>query len=227
MKKILVLATVIVTAGAANAQTGYYVSAKLGAGDTTTYVDHNDKLGDVLAENCGIGCKYGDSGLLWEASVAAGLDWTPGEMYVEKNQYDWFHLRLEAEFGYNNYREDGKLRQNYVVTDKIKLKYDRFFMLVNGYADFRIADVVPYVGLGMGYSVGKEEIKMKGAHVESGKASNHIDDDGIIYAVHFGVGYKYSDITTLDLGARRIYAPAEDGGRYILDTIRLGARFRI
>ncbi|MBO7509127.1 MAG: porin family protein [Alphaproteobacteria bacterium] len=229
MKKILVLATAILVTNAANARTECYVSAKLGAGDTTTYVDHNDTLGDALVkmseeETGNDGYRYSDSGLLWEASVAAGLDWSPGKMYVKKNPYDWFHLRLEAEFGYNNYRETGKLRYDYTITDKIKIEYDRFFMLVNGYADFRIDDVVPYVGLGMGYGLGKEEIRITNEH---GRFSDYLDDDGLIYALHAGVGYRYSDITTLDLGFRRVYAPAEDGGRYIFDTLRLGARFRI
>lgn len=224
MKKFLLLFAMICVTGVANAQTEYYVSAKLGAGDTTIWVNNDDKIGDWLEEQSGPGYKYSDSGLLWETSVAAGLDWAPGKMYVKKNPYDWFHLRLEAEFGYNNYREKGKLRYDYVITDRIKLKYDYFFALVNGYMDFRIDNVVPYIGLGAGYSFGWEEIKLSNT---SGKYSDSVDDNGVIYALHAGIGYKYSDITTLDLGYRRVYAPTEDDGTYVFSTVRLGARFRI
>lgn len=227
MKKFLLLVGMICVTRVANAQTEYYVSAKLGAGDTTIYVNDDDKIGEALVKQLGSGYKYNDSGFLWEGSVAVGLDWAPGKMYVKKNPYDWFHLRLEAEFSYNNYHESGKLRQNYVLKDEVKLKYYQFFALASGYADFKIDDVVPYVGLGIGYSFGNGEIRISGDDVLDNKASNAIDDDGVIYALHAGVGYKYSDITTLDLGFRRVYAPAEDGGRYIFDTLRLGARFRI
>ncbi len=227
MKKFLLLFGMICVTGVANAQTEYYVSAKLGAGDTTIYVNDDDKIGDALVDaynkHDGDGYKYNNSGLLWEASAAVGLDWVPGKMYVKKNPYDWFHLRLEAELGYNNYREKGKLRQNYVLKHEVELKEDHFFALLNGYADFRIDSVIPYIGLGIGYSLGNEEVQVS----EPDGYSNAVDDDGVIYAVHAGVGYKYSDITTLDLGFRRVYAPAEDGGRYIFDTLRLGARFRI
>ena len=227
MKKFLLLVGMICVTRVANAQTEYYVSAKLGAGDTTIYVNDDDKFGDYLVDTFeeidGDGFKYNDSGFLWEMSAAVGLDWAPGKMYVKKNPYDWFHLRLEAELGYNNYHETGKVRQNYTLKDRVKLTEYHFFALANGYADFRIDNVVPYIGLGIGYSFGNEEVKISGAH----EFSNAVDDDGVIYALHAGVGYKYSDITTLDLGFRRVYAPAEDGGRYIFDTLRLGARFRI
>lgn len=228
MKKFLVIIGVIFIANVANAQVGYYASAKVGAGGATIYVDDDTRLGDWLVEvseqaSGHRGYKYSDSGLLWEISAAVGIDWTPGKMYVKKNPYDWFHLRLEGEFGYNNYREEGKLRYDYTVTDRIKIKYDHFFILANGYADFRIDSVVPYIGLGVGYGLGKEEAILNNdeSHSES------IDDSGIIYALHAGVGYKYSDITTFDLGYRRVYAPAEDDGQTVFNTIRLGARFRI
>jgi opacity protein-like surface antigen len=229
MKKFLLLFGAVFITNVANAQTEYYVSGKVGIGDTTIYVNDNDKLGDYLVnvseENTGlVGYQYNDSGLLWEISAAVGLDWSPGKMYVKQNPYEWFHLRLEGEFGYNNYHEDGRLRYDYAITDRIKVKTGHLFALVNGYADFRIDRVVPYIGLGIGYGFGNEEIKISN---EFGDFSNSVDDSGVIYAVHFGVGYKYSDITTLDLGARRVYAPTEEDGMTIFDTIRLGARFRI
>ncbi|MBO4480859.1 MAG: outer membrane beta-barrel protein [Alphaproteobacteria bacterium] len=229
MKKFLVLICLVLVTNVANARTEYYTSVKVGAGDTTIYVNDDDKLGDYLIkvseENTGLnGYKYSDFGLLWEISAAVGLDWAPGKMYVKKNPYDWFHLRLETEFGYNNYRENGKLRYDYTITDRIKVKYDHFFALLNGYADFRIDNIVPYVGLGVGYGFGKEEIKVTNEH---GRYSDSVDDSGVIYAVHLGVGYKYSDITTLDFGVRRVYAPTEDDGMDVFDTVRLGARFRM
>lgn len=226
MKKILVLAAMVLITNVANAQTEYYVSAKLGGGDTTIYADGDTKVGDYLVDTFnaldGAHYRYSNSGFLWEGSVAVGLDWSPGKMYVKKNPYDWFHLRLEAEAGYNNYREDGKLKENYVVKHDVEIKYDHFFLLANGYADFKIDSVVPYVGLGIGYSFGKEEVTIKDIDY-----SDSIDDDGVIYALHAGVGYKYSDITTLDLGYRRVYAPTEGDGLNVFSTIRLGARFRI
>ena len=224
MKKILLLISVILVTNAANARTEYYASAKFGVGDTTIYVNDDDKLGEYLVDVSGDGYKYSESDLLWELSGAVGLDWSPDPMYVTKSPYEWFHLRLEAEFGYNNYREDGKLRYDYTVTDKTEIKFDHFFALVNGYADFRIYKVVPYVGLGIGYGFGKSEMKIKN---EFGGFSDSVDDNGILYALHAGIGYKYSDITTLDLGYRRVYAPTEDDGMNIFSTIRLGARFRI
>ena len=229
MKKIILLTGIVLVTGVANAQTEYYTSVKMGMGNTTIYVNDDDKFGDWLVkiseESAGHGgYRYGDSSFLWELSAAVGLDWSPNKMYVEKNPYDWFHLRLEGEFGYNNYRENGKLKYDYTITDTIKLKYDYFFALANGYADFRIYNIVPYLGLGIGYCFGKEEVKL---HNGLGDFTDSLDNDGIIYALHLGVGYKYSDITTFDLGARRVYAPQEDDGKAIFDTIRFGVRFRI
>lgn len=220
MKKILLLISMVLITNIANAQTEFYTSVKVGAGDTTIYVDDDTKLGDYLEEQSGSGYKYSDSGLLWGISAAVGLDWSPTKMYIKQSPYDWFHLRLEGEFGYNNYREDGKLRYDYMITDEIKEKYDQFLILANGYADFKIDNVIPYVGMGIGYGLSKEEMKIN-------ESSDSVDDSGVVYALHLGIGYKYSDITTLDFGVRRVYAPTEDDGRYIFDMIRLGARFRI
>ena len=156
MKKIFCCLVMILVTSVANAQTEYYTSLKVGMGDTTIYVNGDDKLGNSLEELTGY--RYSDTGLLWEVSASLGFDWSPGKMYVTKNPHDWFHLRLEGEFGYNNYRENGKLRNNYTVADRIRVKYDNFFVLANGYADFRIDRFVPYFGLGIGYSFGNEEI---------------------------------------------------------------------
>ncbi len=227
MKKILVPAAAVLIVNVASAQTEYYVSAKLGGGDTIIYAHGDTKVGDELVDafdqEYGVPHKYSNSGLLWEASGAVGLDWSPSNMYVKKNPYDWFHLRLEAEFGYNNYREDGKLKQNNIVQHDVEIKYDHFFMLANGYADFKIDSVVPYVGLGIGYSFGKEELTIRNL----AEYNESIDDDGILYALHAGVGYKYSDITIVDLGYKRVYAPKEGDGLDVFSTIRLGVRFRI
>lgn len=229
INKFLLFTGMVLITNVANAQTEYYTSVKVGAGDTTIYVNNDDKFGDYLVkvseENSGNkGYTYDDNGLLWELSAAVGIDWSPNELYVKQNPYSWFHLRLEGEFGYNNYRESGKLRYNYTVTDEIKIKYDHLFAIANGYADFRIDKVVPYIGLGVGYSFGNEELKLNNNFGESGDSA---DDSGFIYALYLGVGYKYSDITTFDLGVRRVYAPAKHDGLDIFDTIRLGTRFRI
>jgi opacity protein-like surface antigen len=223
MKKIVLLTSVVCITNAANAYTEYYVSAKADFGDTTIYADDDTKIGDYLAQTLGTGYKYDASGFLWGISPAVGLDWSPNSMYVAQNPYAWFHLRLEGEFGYNNYREDGKLRYDYEITDEIEIKLDHFFMMANGYADFRINKVVPYFGLGIGYSFGKEGWTLSGNHEGSDSAS----DNGFLYGLYAGVGYKFSDITTFDLGYRRIYAPAEDDGMYVFSGVRLGARFRI
>ena len=232
MKKFLVLVGMLLVTNVANAKFEHYASVKLGIGDLTMYTHGHHELGDdlvdIFEEETGLpGFKYSDMGWLWDGSAAIGFDWSPGKMYVKKNPYDWFHLRLEGEFGYNNYRGNGKLRQNYEVRDKTKVKYDHFFALVNGYADFRIDDFVPYFGVGIGYSTGKKELQIRGVDVIGGKASNNINDDGLIYALHLGLGYKCSDITTLDFGVKKVYAPAEDNGMDVFDTVRLGARFRI
>lgn len=211
MKKFLFLIAVILISNTANARTEYYAALKVGAGDTTIYVDKNTKIGDFLVEN--LGGNYEASGLLVEISPAIGVDWA-------MNLYGWFHLRLEGELGYNHYSEDGKLKQGYVVKDNAEIKLNQFFALVNGYADFRIDKIIPYVGFGFGYGFGKDEITIN-------NINDSIDDSGIIYALHLGAGYKYSEITTFDLGLRRVYVPTEDDGKYIFDTIRLGARFRI
>lgn len=222
MKKLLFLTSMILITNVANAETEYYAAMKMGIGDATIYVNSDDKLGDYLvriseAESGLNGYNYDASGLLWEVSPAIGVDWA-------MNLYGWFHLRLEGEFGYNRYHEKGKLKYNYAVTDRTKVELNQFFMLVNGYADFRIDKVVPYIGLGLGYGFGKDELTISN---EYGDFSDSINDNGIIYALHLGVGYKFSEITTFDLGLRRVYAPAEDKGSYIFDTVRLGARFRI
>lgn len=222
MKKILLTLCLVLATSVANARVEYYASVKMGLGDTTIYVNDDDKLGDFLA---GPGHRYDGSGLTWELSPALGLDWSLDNMYVKHNPYGWFHLRLEGEVGYNHYHEDGKIKDDsYTVTDKIKVKMDQFFLLANGYADFRINKVVPYVGLGLGYSFGKQEIVVSNA---GGEYSDFVDDNGIIYALHLGVAYKYSEITTVDFGYRRVYAPTEDDGLNIFGTLRLGARFRI
>ena len=217
MKKILLLISMILITNVADARMEYYASIKAGAGDTTIYVDGDKKIGDYLVKELeiyrGPGLQYDDSGLLWEISPAIGIDWA-------MNLYGWFHLRLEGELGYNHYREDGTVKKDYAITDRVKVKSDQIFLLANGYADFRIDKVIPYVGLGLGYGFGRDGITVDNLHEST-------NDSGIIYALHLGVGYKYSDITTFDLGLRRVYVPVEDDGQYDFDTIRLGARFRI
>lgn len=225
MKKILVLIGMIFITCAANAQVEYYTSVKLAVGGTTIYVDDNQKLGDYLATVSGAGYKYDGSGLLLGISPAVGIDWSPNKMYVNQHPYGWFHLRLEGELGYNRYDHDGKLRYDYQITDEINVKLNHLFALANGYADFKIDKVVPYVGLGVGYSFGKAEVTV--VNDEYGERSDSDDDSGFIYAMYLGVGYKYSDITTFDLGYRRVYAPTRDDGLYVFSTLRLGARFRI
>ena len=235
MKKVLLLLSMVFVTSAADAKIEYYTSMKAGVGDTTIYVHGNTKQGDYLVdvfeENFGIGYKYDSSGLLWEISPAVGIDWSVNNVYGSPDMCDtpcgWFHLRLEGEIGYNNYRENGKLKQNYIVADKIETKYDYLFLLANGYADFRIDKFVPYVGLGLGYALGREEITIHGNQAGLEEFNDSIDDSGIIYALYAGIGYKHSDITTLDLGYRRLYAPMEGDGMNVFSTIRLGARFRI
>ena len=226
MKKILGLTAMVLISGVANASTEYYVSAKVGAGDIIMYADGNTKASDFLVETFneldGARYKYSSSGLLWDASAAVGVDWSLATMYVKKSPYDWFHVRLEGEFGYNNYRENGKLKDNYVVKHEVEINYDNIFILANGYADFRINKIVPYLGLGLGYSFDKKEL-----NVTDLDFNNSVDDSGIIYALHAGVGYKYSDVTTLDLGYRRVYAPSEGDGLDVFSAIRFGIRFRI
>lgn len=229
MKKIFVLLSMILVMNTANAQIGYYASVKAGAGATTFYVNDDDKLGDYLVKdfkNNGLNVdKYTDSGLLWEMTASVGVDWAPSNMYVKQNPYDWFHLRLEGEFGYNSYHEDGDLKYDYMTTGSVKLKQNYFFALANGYADFRIDNFIPYIGAGIGYGFGNEEVKVK--YESQPEISNSADDNGIIYALHCGAGYVYSDKTTLELGFRRVYMPLEDDGMNIFDSVRLGVRFRI
>lgn len=222
MKKILLLLGAILITNAANAKSEYYASVKIGVGDTAIYQD-DMKLGDYLVKvvkDFNDGSVYDASGLLLGVSSALGIDWSPNSMYVTQNPYGWFHLRLEAEFGYNNYRQDGKIRHDHEITDAIKIKFNDFFLLANGYADFHIDRVVPYIGLGLGYSFGNQEWTVDGDVYP-------LHDNGLLYALYAGVGYKYSDITTFELGYSRIYAPAKDDGLYVLGSVRLGARFRI
>ena len=225
MKKILLLTSMIFITSVANAaQTEYYAAVKTGVGDTTIYVNGDTKLGDYLVSESGNGYKYDASGILWGISSAVGIDWSLNTMYTTQNPYGWFHLRLEGELGYNNYSESGKLKYDYAVTDRIKVKLNQIAFLANGYADFRIHKVVPYIGLGFGYSFGKAELTLSN---EYGEFNNSVNDNGILYGFYLGVGYKYSDITTFDLGYKRFYAPTEDDGKYVFDSVRLGARFRI
>lgn len=230
MRKFMLLTGVVLITNVANAQTEYYASAKIGMGDATIYVDKDTKIGDSLANAFNselAGHNYDGSGFLWGLSAAAGIDWSPNSMYVNQNPYSWFHLRLEGEAGYNNYSESGKIRRDYTVVDDVDVNFNTFFLFANGYADFRINKIVPYIGLGLGYSFGKEELTVTGNNLIGGSVSDSISDNGMLYAFYLGVGYKYSDITTFELGARRVYAPAEDDGKYVFDSIRLGARFRI
>lgn len=224
MKKFLLLTVMALITGAANAQTEYYAAVRGAVGDTTIYVDGDTKLGDYLVSESGDGYKYDASGILWGISSAVGIDWSPNSMYVNQNPYGWFHLRLEGELGYNNYSESGKLKYDYTVTDKVKVKFNQISFLANGYADFRIHKIVPYVGLGVGYSFGKAELTLSN---EYGEFNNSVNDNGILYGFYLGVGYKYSDITTFDLEYKRFYAPTEEDGKYVFDSVRLGARFRI
>jgi len=219
MKKILLLTGMIFITDAALARsvhTPIYVSIKAGLGDTTIYVDNDTKLGDFLVEDSGNN-KYDASGLLTEFSTAFGVDAT-------MNSGGWFHLRLEGELGYNYYYENGNIKDYYTVTNEIKVKLNQFSVLVNGYADFRIDNVTPYIGIGLGYGFGKNEITVSNT---LGEFRESATDNGILYALHLGMAYRFSDVTTLDLGARRVYAPAEDDGQYVFDSIRLGLRFRI
>lgn len=229
MKKILVIAGLIFTSGAANAKVESYASIKTGFGGATLYVDGDTELGDWLVElsnaNTGTdGYKYGSTGLLWELTGALGVDWTPGNAYDIRNQNQWFHIRAEAEFGYNHYRQDGKLKYDYTVSDTVTINFNQMFLLANGYADFRIDKIAPYVGLGVGYTFGTNEISLRNAYGEFNDSAN---ENGVIYALHLGMGYKYSDITTFDFGARRVYIPTTDDGKYVFDSVRIGARYRI
>lgn len=222
MKKIILLTSMIAMTSVANAQTEYYFSTKMGIGDTDIYVDNDTKFSDYIIKaaerNTGLtGFEYDASGLLWELSPAVGIDWTI-------NNSGWFHIRLEGEMGYNHYYEDGKLKYNNMVSDKIKVEFNDIFFLVNGYADFRINKIVPYVGLGLGYGWGKKEMTVNNG---LGEFNNSDNDRGGLIALHLGVAYKYSDITTFDFGIRAVDAPVENDGSYIYTTARLGARFRI
>lgn len=222
MKKIILLTSIITMTSVANAQTEYYFSTKMGIGDTDIYVDNDTKFSDYIIKtaerNTGLtGFEYDASGLLWELSPAVGIDWTI-------NNSGWFHIRLEGEIGYNHYYEDGKLKYNNMVSDKIKVEFNDIFFLVNGYADFRINKIVPYVGLGLGYGWGKKEMTVNNG---LGEFNNSDNDSGGLIALHLGVAYKYSDITTFDFGIRAVDAPVENDGSYIYTTARLGARFRI
>lgn len=211
MKKFLLIAGMIFVTGIASANQTYYVSVKMGGGTTTIYQD-NTKIDDYFVQN---GFKYDASGgVLLEVSPAIGIDWA---LNTEK----WLHLRLEAELGYNHYRENMKLKKDADKYD-FTVKFDQVFFLANGYMDFRIDRFSPYVGLGFGYSWGDMAMRDNddGARIP-------MDANGGLYALHFGLAYKYSDITTFDLGCRRVYAPAEDDGQYVFDSIRLGLRFRI
>ncbi len=225
MKKIIFLAGAMFITNAAVAQTTYYASVKLGLGDATLYVDGDTTMGEYLEDILGPGYTYNGRGTTWEFSPALGLDWSPNRMYTKHNPFSWFHLRLEGEFGYNNYREKGNLKYNFTVTDKITMKMDQFFMLANGYADFHINDVIPYVGLGLGYSFGTQELTS--VDTNNIETSDFVNDKGIIYALHLGVAFKYSEITTVDLGYRRVYAPSDDNGMNVFGSFRLGGRFRI
>lgn len=218
MKKILLLTSMIVITSAANAETEYYFSTKLGLGDTTIYVNNDTEFGDYLERaaerNTGLtGFKYDADGLLWELSPAVGVDWTI-------NNSGWFHIRLEGELGYNHYYEEGKLKYGSIVSDTTEIEFSNVFFLVNGYADFRIDKVVPYIGLGLGHGWGKNEITIN-------NYNDSVNTHGALVALHLGVAYKYSDTTTYDLGIRSVDAPVEDDGSYVFTTIRLGARFRI
>lgn len=225
MKKIILLMCLLAVTDVANAKTEHYASIKAGFGNTTIYVDKNTKLGDWLVQESGsAGYSYDSSGLLWDLSSAIGIDWTPGDTYGVKSPYDWFHMRLEGEIGYNRYVENGKLKYGYAITDKTSIRFDKLFIMANGYMDFRIDKVSPYFGLGIGYGLGKEDITISNT---AGEFNDSANNTGIIYALSLGVAYKYSNITTLDFGLRRIYVPMEDDGRYVYDTIRFGTRFRI
>ncbi len=222
MKKIILLTSMIAMTSVASAQTEYYFSTKMGIGDTDIYVDNDTKFSDYIIKtaerNSGLtGFEYDASGLLWELSPAVGIDWTI-------NNSGWFHIRLEGEMGYNHYYEDGKLKYNNMVSDKIKVEFNDIFFLVNGYADFRINKIVPYVGLGLGYGWGKKEMTVNNG---LGEFNNSDNDRGGLIALHLGLAYKYSDITTFDFGIRAVDAPVENDGSYIYTTARLGARFRI
>lgn len=226
MKKILVLAAVVLITDVANAQTEYYMSPKLGGGNVTMYAQGDTKATDLLVQTFneldGAQYKYSNSSMLWNASVALGVDWSLTRMYVKKNPYDWFHVRLEGEFGYNNYREEGKLKDNYIIKHNLDMKIENFFILANGYADFQIDSFVPYIGLGLGYSFEKQELSVQDINY-----NDYVDDSGMIYALHAGAGYKYSDITTFDFGYRRVYSPTEGDGLNVFSSVRFGARFRI
>ncbi len=210
MKKFLLIISAIFVVNAANSQNEYYTSVKMGIGNVTIYQD-DTKLSDYFVQN---GFEYDGSGLLLEISPAVGIDWT----VISQG---WLHLRLEGELGYNYYHENIKLKDNH-ASHRLEIKFNQVFFLVNGYMDFKINKFVPYIGLGLGHGWGKITISNKDNGLE-----DPVDANGQIYALHLGLGYKYSDITTFDLGARRVYVPAEDDGQYVFDAIRLGFRFRI
>ncbi len=229
MKKILLFLCMVFITNTANARVEYYASAKFGLGDTTIYLDGDTNLGDWLVQesehNTGLdGFNYDASGLLFEISPAVGIDWSMNNTYGTKSKYGWFHLRLEGEIGYNHYNEKGDLKYFYAVTDKTKISFNQMFILTNGYMDFHIENIIPYVGAGIGYGFGNQDVTIEN---EFGEFNDSGSDDGIIYALHLGMAYKYSDITTFDLGFRRVWAPTTDDGQYVFDSVRFGARFRI
>lgn len=218
MKKILLFAIVIGMTNAANAQTEYYTSIKAGLGSTTIYIDDNTEFGDALVQyaeyNTGLtGFKYSSGGILWEISPAVGIDWT-------LNNSGWLHMRLEGELGYNRYHETGKLKYDMTITNKTEINFDDIFLLVNGYMDFKIDKVAPYIGFGIGHD-------WEAAEITIDNANESINDDGSIWALHLGIAYKYSYSTTFDFGVRRVYVPTDSEESYVFTTARLGARFRI
>ena len=88
-------------------------------------------------------------------------------------------MRGELEYTYSDNEED--------ATDPMTLSYNT--IMVNGYADFGDATwvVKPYVGLGIGYTMGS---------TDDGDAS------GMAYGLSAGVGYAIDSNFTLDLGAK-------------------------
>ncbi|MBN1325322.1 MAG: porin family protein [Alphaproteobacteria bacterium] len=91
------------------------------------------------------------------------------------------NMRGELEYTYSDNEED--------ATNPMTLSYST--IMVNGYADFGDATwvVKPYVGLGIGYSMGS---------TDDGDAS------GMAYGLSAGVGYAIDSNFTLDLGAKYI-----------------------
>ncbi len=181
---VLVFLLVLTSGVAFSAESGAYMSAKVGGGSLE---DIGDSVGD-LKINCEL-----DAGLA--LAVAAGYDFVPfrveGEFSYQKNDFDKVEAKLNGE----------------------KFKFDAegdmtsYTLMVNGYYDIRNSSPM---SLFFGAGLGGARLEINDFNIKGSGLDDESDSDTVFaYQITAGIGYAVNEKVVLDF-TYRYFDTAED-----------------